>query len=92
MSGGALNMAMCWCYEFSGQIGLAMTTLIFRPGTSQRYSNYRFGLLGHALERATGQPYEALRHEKLRKPLEMVDTKISLTAEDLQRFAALAMR
>ena len=45
-------------------------------------------MLGHALERATGRPYEALLHEKLLKPLEMGDTKISLTAGDLDRFAA----
>jgi serine-type D-Ala-D-Ala carboxypeptidase/endopeptidase len=68
--------------------GLALTKFIFRPGTSWQYSNYGFALLGHALERATGQPYEALLHEKLLTPLGMVDTKISLTARDLERFAA----
>jgi len=68
--------------------GLAMTHLLFRPGTARQYSNYGFGVLGHALERTTGQPYEALLHEKLLKPLAMGDTKISLTAEDLARFAA----
>jgi CubicO group peptidase (beta-lactamase class C family) len=68
--------------------GLSTTKLLFRPGTTRQYSNYGFGVLGHALERATGQPYEALLHEKLLKPLAMVDTKISLTAEALERFAA----
>ncbi len=68
--------------------GLAMTTLTFFPGTSWRYSNYGFALLGHALERATGRPYEALLHEQLLRPLAMGDTKISLTAKDLERFAA----
>jgi D-alanyl-D-alanine-carboxypeptidase/D-alanyl-D-alanine-endopeptidase len=43
--------------------GLAMTTLTFFPGTSWQYSNYGFAVLGHALERATGQPYEVLLHE-----------------------------
>jgi CubicO group peptidase (beta-lactamase class C family) len=68
--------------------GLAMTTLTSRPGTAVLYSNYGFGVLGHVLERATGQPYEALLHEKLLAPLGMVDTKITLTARDLERFAA----
>jgi len=40
------------------------------------------------LERATGRPYEALLHEQLLTPLAMMDTKISLTAADLERFAA----
>src|SRR5919109_2492937 len=61
-----------------------MTILMSRPGTSWRYSNYGFGLLGHALERATGRPYEALLQEKLLTPLEMFDAKISLTAGDLE--------
>ena len=69
-------------------LGLAMTQLMFRPKTSMQYSNDGFAVLGHALERATGRPYEALLHEKLLKPLEMGDTKISLTAGDLDRFAA----
>jgi CubicO group peptidase (beta-lactamase class C family) len=68
--------------------GLAMTQLMFRPGTSWQYSNYGFAVLGHALERATDRPYEALLTEQLLKPLGMRDTKISLTAEALERFAA----
>jgi CubicO group peptidase (beta-lactamase class C family) len=53
-----------------------------------QYSNYGFGLLGHVLERVTGQPYEVLLHEHLLTPLAMQETKISLTAGDLERFAA----
>jgi CubicO group peptidase (beta-lactamase class C family) len=68
--------------------GLAMTTLTFFPGTSWRYSNYGLALLGRALELATGRPYEALLTEQLLQPLGMRNTKISLTAEDLKRFAA----
>jgi CubicO group peptidase (beta-lactamase class C family) len=68
--------------------GLSLTKFIFPPGTSWQYSNYGFALLGHVLERATGRPYEALLHEQLLTPLAMVDTKISLTAADLERFAA----
>jgi CubicO group peptidase (beta-lactamase class C family) len=43
---------------------LAMTTLTFFPGTSWQYSNDGFAVLGHALERVTGCPYEALLHEQ----------------------------
>jgi serine-type D-Ala-D-Ala carboxypeptidase/endopeptidase len=68
--------------------GLSMTQFIFRPGTSWQYSNYGFALLGHVLERATGRPYEVLLHEQLLTPLAMENTKISLTAVDLERFAA----
>jgi len=68
--------------------GLALTTLLFRPGTARQYSNYGFGLLGHVLERATGRPYEALLTEQLLTPLGMMDTKVSLTAADLAQFAA----
>jgi D-alanyl-D-alanine-carboxypeptidase/D-alanyl-D-alanine-endopeptidase len=68
--------------------GLALTTLTFFPGTSWQYSNHGFAVLGHALERATDHPYEALLTEQLLRPLEMWDTKISLTAEDLKQYAA----
>jgi CubicO group peptidase (beta-lactamase class C family) len=68
--------------------GLSLTKVIFRPGTSWQYSNYGFAVLGHVLERATGQPYEALLHEQLLAPLAMADTKITLTTADLERFAA----
>jgi D-alanyl-D-alanine-carboxypeptidase/D-alanyl-D-alanine-endopeptidase len=68
--------------------GLSMTPFIFRPGTSWRYSNYGFAVLGHGLEHATGLPYEALLTEQLLKPLAMGDTKITLTAGDLERIAA----
>jgi serine-type D-Ala-D-Ala carboxypeptidase/endopeptidase len=68
--------------------GLALTKFLFRPGTAWQYSNYGFALLGHVLERATGRPYEALLQEQLLTPLAMGDTKISLTAADLERFAA----
>jgi D-alanyl-D-alanine-carboxypeptidase/D-alanyl-D-alanine-endopeptidase len=68
--------------------GLAMTQLLFRPGASRQYSNYGFAVLGHALERATGRPYEGLLTEQLLHPLGMRDTKISLTAGDMERFAA----
>ncbi len=40
--------------------GLAKTKLVFKPGTSWQYSNYGFGVLGHALERTAGRPYEEL--------------------------------
>jgi CubicO group peptidase (beta-lactamase class C family) len=40
------------------------------------------------LQRATDRPYKTLLTEQLPKPLGMRDTKISLTAGELDRFAA----
>src|SRR5439155_1381807 len=37
---------------------LAKVELEFNPGTGELYSNFGFGLLGHALERAAGKPFE----------------------------------
>ncbi len=52
-------------------------------GEKYAYSNLGVGLLGHLLERATGQTYEALVVERIAKPLLMPDTCIALN-DDLQ--------
>jgi CubicO group peptidase (beta-lactamase class C family) len=59
----------------------------FRPGPGLgrafTYSNLGAGLLGHLLELATGQTYEALVRLRVGPPLGLVDTTITL--EDAQR-------
>jgi CubicO group peptidase (beta-lactamase class C family) len=67
--------------------GLARTRLRRRPGQRIRYSNLGAGLLGQALERATGHPYEQLVTERICRPLGMPDTVIVPSAEQATRTA-----
>ena len=58
------------------------------PGSSFKYSNYGFGLLGNLLVRRAGQAdYEALLLERITRPLGMDSTRIELTPEMLSRLA-----
>jgi serine-type D-Ala-D-Ala carboxypeptidase/endopeptidase len=63
--------------------GLARTRLRRRPGERVKYSNLGAGLLGEALARAAGQPYEDLIRQRICVPLGMPDTII--TPSDQQR-------
>jgi CubicO group peptidase (beta-lactamase class C family) len=67
--------------------GLARTRLRRRPGERVKYSNLGAGLLGLALARAAGQPYEALVHERICLPLGMPDTVVTPTGEQTARLA-----
>ena len=55
---------------------LADVELETAPGTKKEYSNLGFGLLGHALERAAGKPFDRLLHEMICGPLNMTRTAI----------------
>ncbi len=55
---------------------LARVRLNSEPGTAEEYSNLGFGLLGHALERATGQSLAELVEELICSPLELRHTAI----------------
>jgi len=57
--------------------GLARTRLRRRPGGRVKYSNLGAGLLGQAVARAAGQPYEQLVRERICRPLGMPDTIIT---------------
>jgi len=57
------------------------------PGTRAAYSNLGAGLLGHALERAAGKPYETLITDRIARPLGMTDTAITLNEQQLARAA-----
>jgi CubicO group peptidase (beta-lactamase class C family) len=57
-------------------------------GARYEYSNLGYGLLGHALERAAGEPYEALLRKHLLEPLEMRDTALDASKELRGRLAA----
>jgi CubicO group peptidase (beta-lactamase class C family) len=57
--------------------GLARTKLRRRPGARVTYSNLGAGLLGDALARAAGQPYEELVWERICRPLGLRDTMVT---------------
>jgi CubicO group peptidase (beta-lactamase class C family) len=59
--------------------------LRFNPDTSDGYSNLGFGLLGHALERAAGKPFDRLMLEFVCDPLKLERTVIQ--ADDKLRSA-----
>jgi CubicO group peptidase (beta-lactamase class C family) len=67
--------------------GLARTRLRRRPGERVKYSNLGAGLLGEALARAAGQPYEELVRERICRPLGMPDTAVTLNGEQADRLA-----
>jgi D-alanyl-D-alanine-carboxypeptidase/D-alanyl-D-alanine-endopeptidase len=67
--------------------GLGRTRLRRRPGVRVKYSNLGAGLLGDALARAAGQPYEELVRERICVPLGMRDTVIAPTGEQIARLA-----
>jgi serine-type D-Ala-D-Ala carboxypeptidase/endopeptidase len=68
--------------------GLGRTRLRRRRGGRARYSNLGAGLLGQALERAAGQPYERLVRERICLPLGMPDTVVVASADQAARVAA----
>jgi CubicO group peptidase (beta-lactamase class C family) len=67
--------------------GLARTRLRRRPGERVKYSNLGAGLLGQALARAAGQPYEQLVRERICLPLGLPDTVITPAGEQPARLA-----
>jgi serine-type D-Ala-D-Ala carboxypeptidase/endopeptidase len=67
---------------------LSSYELIRAPGVKFEYSNLGFGLLGQALARRAGLDYETLVVRRICDPLGMTSTRISLTPQMTQRFAA----
>ncbi|HEU5393988.1 MAG TPA: serine hydrolase domain-containing protein, partial [Candidatus Methylomirabilis sp.] len=57
--------------------GLPVTVLDRPVGAGYGYSNLGVGLLGHALERAAGRPFETLLRENLLEPLGMRRTVVA---------------
>ncbi|MGD8615397.1 MAG: serine hydrolase domain-containing protein [Gammaproteobacteria bacterium] len=48
--------------------------LLFRPGTAYHYSNSNYILVGHILERVSGQPFHALMRTRILAPLALKHT------------------
>jgi CubicO group peptidase (beta-lactamase class C family) len=63
---------------------LSNTTLTREPGSKFQYSSFGLGLLGHILSLKAGMPYEKLVNDRILSVLGMNDTKITLTADDIQ--------
>jgi len=53
---------------------LKPTSLVYKPGTTTKYSNAAITLLGDVIERVSGQSYEAYIQAKILKPLGMAST------------------
>ena len=58
------------------------------PGETVEYSNLAVGLLGHILAEASGLDYESLVKERITGPLEMNDTRVTLSTDMRTRLAA----
>lgn len=67
--------------------GLAESELRFPPGSGWGYSNFGYGVLGHALEMATGTPYEVLVEREIFDPLGMESSTVTLWPELADRLA-----
>ncbi len=88
-TGAALDPGIWDAYSVTDlRAGLLATEVEGEPGETFAYSNFGYALLGHALEHAAGQPYEALLHRRLLQPLGMADTAITLSPDQRSRLAA----
>lgn len=66
---------------------LKNTKLESKPFTVWNYSNLAVGTLGTILERNTQKHYKDVIKEKITQPLDLLDTKQAMTADDLKRMA-----
>lgn len=57
------------------------------PGATFRYSNWGIAVLGNLVADIANQPYEDLLKKRILSPLVLVDTRITLSAEQEGRFA-----
>lgn len=67
--------------------GLSTYTLQRDIGSSFGYSNWGYGLLGHALARCADTNYATLLQERITRPLGMSDTRLALSPEMKSRMA-----
>ena len=65
--------------------GLAATRLRRAPGSSYRYSNLGFAVLGHALAFAAGDTYEQLVVDRVCRPLGLDETMFEMNADVASR-------
>jgi D-alanyl-D-alanine-carboxypeptidase/D-alanyl-D-alanine-endopeptidase len=66
---------------------LAERTLKLPPNARFEYSNLGVGLLGHALSLRYGKSYEQMIVDLVAAPLDLNDTRVTLSADQQKRFA-----
>jgi CubicO group peptidase (beta-lactamase class C family) len=66
---------------------VANSKLQYEPGSSSKYSNLGFGLLGHVLALRANATYEELIISRICDPLNLADTRASLTPSMQERLA-----
>ncbi len=81
-----------WGRPFDGSVGemvkaLAQLPLEFSPGTAWNYS-VSTDVLGHLVERISGEPFDAYLRRHVFAPLGMEDTAFFVPPEKVDRFAA----
>ncbi len=67
--------------------GIAKYNLFAAPGATYHYSNLGIGLLGNVLAEIRQIPFETLLTDEVLKPLDLNDTKLSLSPSQLGRLA-----
>ena len=60
---------------------------VYEPGTRRAYSNLSYSILGVALSRAAGRPYDDYVENEILRPLGMNDTGFAITEATSKRFA-----
>jgi CubicO group peptidase (beta-lactamase class C family) len=65
---------------------LATVPLAYQPGTTWEYGRST-DVLGHVVERVSGQPLDRFLEERIFRPLKMVDTAFFVPADKLHRLA-----
>lgn len=71
---------------------LAAARLRSEPGARVRYSNFGAALLGEALSRHAGMPYEQLIHRRVTQPLQLSDTVVTVRPDQWGRQAVAHSR
>lgn len=66
----------------------SMPTVVREPGTSYRYDNFGFQLLGYILEEIDGQPYEDTLKQNIFEPLGMDNSGFSRDTQTISRMAS----
>lgn len=79
-----------WAEEMNPDTLVALTakdTMWFKPGTSWRYDNSGYVVLGMLIERVTGHPWATDIAERLARPLGLSDTQNCMTQPVIPRRA-----